>query len=734
MQIKIKEGIIKENILFIFLAALLMAAAVLQLTIPLTKFFSFEYSVVNSILITFFISIITIQNLHKKNPESYRDFNTGTASNLFLFFIIPLIIAFINTVLKNQCPFYHGLPYYFTIVFPAIFVGRGIGIFVFCAIRRFRNIGLIFVYLLILTIPLIEFYLNPQVYFYNPIFSFFPGNIYDESIRVDVTLITYRLINLIFFESIAVIYFLSKKIEFRRGIIVIYTLITSLIFIILSPYLGFSTNMERIKRKLPVSEETANIRFHYGNEKTKKEMSYSTFEAEYYYHELSEYYKTEPDKKIDAFVFKDSGEKRDIFGAGNADVAKPWMNQIYLSEQTLNRTLKHEMSHVFTSKFGKYVFEVADKINPVLIEGIATASEGFYDDYPLHYLAFQAYKNGYLTELPELFSGLNFFAKASSSSYLTSGSFVKFLVDKYGIEKFKLLYRDIDFMKHYGKDIATLNKEYIEFISIQDFPSNKAVANYYFGRKGLIQKNCPRYISAKTEEIFELIAKRNYLDAKEIISELELKNTSWALTYAMIECNQGLGEIRSCLRYIENKETTYKGTAYEEILAIRKADMLFLDDQTDKAMNILVNILSTSSVHRVYFLAKTRIILSEKMVIKEYIMGNEETRAHIFKKIFLQTSNISLIPAIQDKINYQDKKNDWILEVVLKGTVKNNYEKYALIKLSELLARQGNYGKAKQILDKAKKPEGECIFNELLKSVELKLLRLSEGKTQLQNE
>jgi hypothetical protein len=32
VQIKIKEGIIKENILFIFLAALLMAAAVLQLT------------------------------------------------------------------------------------------------------------------------------------------------------------------------------------------------------------------------------------------------------------------------------------------------------------------------------------------------------------------------------------------------------------------------------------------------------------------------------------------------------------------------------------------------------------------------------------------------------------------------------------------------------------------------------------------------------------------------------
>jgi hypothetical protein len=49
-------------------------------------------------------------------------------------------------------------------------------------------------------------------------------------------------------------------------------------------------------------------------------------------------------------------------------------------------------------------------------------------------------------------------------------------------------------------------------------------------------------------------------------------------------------------------------------------------------------------------------------------------------------------------------------------------------------SEQGNYGKAKQILDKAKKPEGECIFNELLKSVELKLLRLSEGKTQLQNE
>lgn len=49
-------------------------------------------------------------------------------------------------------------------------------------------------------------------------------------------------------------------------------------------------------------------------------------------------------------------------------------------------------------------------------------------------------------------------------AYRASGSFVKFLIERYGLRKFKTLYKGASFTSVYGKDLFQLNDEWVELL------------------------------------------------------------------------------------------------------------------------------------------------------------------------------------------------------------------------------------------------------------------------------
>jgi hypothetical protein len=72
-----------------------------------------------------------------------------------------------------------------------------------------------------------------------------------------------------------------------------------------------------------------------------------------------------------------------------------------------------------------------------LIEGIAMAADPQYGENNIDFMAALAYNNGYKADLNRIYSHYNFFSQNSSLSYIYAGSFTKYLIDTYGIEKFK---------------------------------------------------------------------------------------------------------------------------------------------------------------------------------------------------------------------------------------------------------------------------------------------------------
>ena len=127
-------------------------------------------------------------------------------------------------------------------------------------------------------------------------------------------------------------------------------------------------------------------------------------------------------------------------------------------------TLKHEIAHCFTASFGTGIFKLASGFNPALIEGVAEAADGFYDENSIHFLASLAYKNDYRVNLNSMFSSFSFFSSVSTISYIYSGSFIKYLVDHYGIGKVKDYYRSNDFNKSFSVDLDSTIKSYETFL------------------------------------------------------------------------------------------------------------------------------------------------------------------------------------------------------------------------------------------------------------------------------
>ena len=156
---------------------------------------------------------------------------------------------------------------------------------------------------------------------------------------------------------------------------------------------------------------------------------------------------------MNIYLFDNRIQKKELFGAGNADVAKPWQNAIYISADSWDRTLKHELVHVFSAEFGTGLFKLASGFNPALIEGIAEAIEGTSDEISIKDFTYLAFSNNHKIDIESLFSGLNFFKSNSSLAYTFSGAFIKFLINKYGIEKVKLFYGNGDFRSVFKSDL-----------------------------------------------------------------------------------------------------------------------------------------------------------------------------------------------------------------------------------------------------------------------------------------
>ena len=704
-----------RNYLLVYLI-LIALFNILLLEFPLTNVFGFEFSVLNAVLLTILSGFFTLSVL--TSEQDYRSFLKKDLLPFIFFLLIPLVISITHDFLTVSCSVWDGLLFYTFITLPSVIVGAAIAVLSVIISPGLRRIIFIIIFLGVLSITFFELYYNPQIYFYNPVYAYFPGTIYDEAVNVNLKLMVYRSLNLLFFGAV---YFIGASAWYSKALIskklIIYmSVLVPALFLYLSPDFGYSTTQNKLKNVLGDLVKTEHFDIYFSPGISRDEIKIITLNHEYYYEQLEAFYNTYPGEKYVSFIFKDDSQKKKYFGSENADVAKPWLREIFTIADNYNSSLRHEIAHCFAGEFGWGIFKVADNFNPALIEGAAVAGAPEYDQNNVHYMASLAYHNGFRVELKNLFRGLNFFSQTSGLSYIFAGSFCRYLIDNFGIEKFKLLYSDVDFEKVYNMSIEDLSSRYFSFISTAFKADNINEAEYYYGRKPIIYKVCPRYVADRLKEAWDYYAEQNYQEALNIFTEiLRLTNNYSALTgYANSLFNSG--KESEAITFLKDKIGDYKKTSYYYNIEFRLADFCAQVQDSICADSLYKNIISQNPNRTLYYLSNLRRNLQKSdSLIVPYLEGSDVDKYVIVTGMNEKSYDYFSIPVLINLAGSLGESHNLFLELFNKTIIVDSYPvSYAVYKLSDYLLSNLDFTRARKMAALAMRFDNDKNFNFIL--------------------
>jgi hypothetical protein len=685
-------ALFKKNLFLQILLFLHVVNNILLLTLPLTKYFSFEFASLNGLFLVIYIGLFTIhEDKFKSSAIAVKVFQFKLIIFSGIFLILPVLLAFLFHLFRNDCSFVDGFKFYAVLTLPGVVIGYALGLLADFINKKYSYLIFILLLIAIALIPIVEIYFRPQIFFYNPLIPFFPGTMYDEDIDITSTIVLYRIFNLIFFGGIIVLIRRQQLKTLKIAKTLFYSLLIFISgsFIFFSPRWGFGSTLTTINDVLQKKIETENLIIYLPRQVGKEETKFITELHEYYYERQTKFFHEKPDGKIISFVFRSNDEKRKYFGAGNADVAKPWLNQIYLSLDSYEQTVNHELAHIFAGKWSNNFLKIDANYNPATVEGIASAADPVYDDIDIHYTAFLASKNNLQLSIQSLFSGFSFFTNVSSLSYIYAGSFSKYLIGEYGIEKFKEFYHSGDFEKSYNNSIAKAETEYRKFLDNNGYINNQHTANYYFGRLPLVQKVCPRYLANKTNAIYKLIEEKDFTAAKDEILSIKDYMKNYSLFSGLIFCTEE-ENLEKAETLIEKNLLNYKNSPYWYLLQLKFADEKIVNEKYDEAKVIFDSLEVWSPTGRLASrIALRKMLLSNGNVASTFIKAKEIDLFTILTNQFAsKPSPTLLLPLIglveKEKVSYASvgsliessqfpaKETDWysVLQLV-RFTIKH---------------------------------------------------------------
>lgn len=442
---------------------------------------------------------------------------------------IPAVICALRGIVVPTCDWWFGIEAYLALpVATAVLGGAlGHGLGVLAGPRRFAGAALAMLPLVVVAgAALWRFYAAPPVFTYNAVLGYFPGNLYDENVQLEMPLLWSRLEQAAWVVTalalVAIVLDVpsyrvtraSRPAGRRIGAWVIAVLAAgaAMVMRIESGALGYAIDPEDIEEALGGRIETEHFIIHYAKTpEIEAQIEVIAEDHELRYAQVTRQIGVQSSGKLRSFYFADRDQKARWMGARDVEMAKPWRREIYLDHRSFpHGSLRHEIAHAVASEFGDPVFGVAmQKVygiplaSPGLIEGFAVALDwpGGYDRLTPHEAVRALVAMGKRPSIAQLLS-LQFFTFSSATGYTTAGSFLRFLLDTYGAERLRALYRSGgEFYDAYGKPLAVLEAEWMQMISkIQLPPSAIEASRERFRGSSVFDRPCPHAIAKRREQ------------------------------------------------------------------------------------------------------------------------------------------------------------------------------------------------------------------------------------------
>lgn len=479
-----------------------------------------------------------------------------------------LVVTMVLLVICG-CSFERGITFFVLLVLPMTLSGTGVGLF--CGRENFRWVWLTGWSVGSLAVVAIELWFRVPIAVHSAIWGYFHGPLYDEAVPITSELVAMQFGTAIFGVTLAALSSRPSKIRHTAAIAVFF-LPTAL-----RSTINEADGYSELKTKLSSHHRNGPIHIYLDprlDSMGTELLHYSSFAYDRVYTGLN--VTSKPD--VDIFVFHDAEQKKKIFGAGETHFAKIWRNEIFVNAANARDVIRHEIVHIIASQEGWPIWRTG------LLEGLAVAVEWNEPYFTPHEWAGALLRLGRNPSLREWFTGTGFFAYHGRMSYILSGSFVRFLIDTYGVDKVKKVYSGETFEDVYGHSIDSLDRQWRTFLDRIPISQNEVDWAGILLQQGIFGKKCVHAIAALESAADHFVDAGDWERSQNAyMKALSLDPDRIDVAVALARSWLMSGEIRSARDIVDKwlGKDVYASRRAE--LLILRGDLWLLDGASDSA-------------------------------------------------------------------------------------------------------------------------------------------------------
>jgi tetratricopeptide (TPR) repeat protein len=468
--------------------------------------------------------------------------------------LVPFALMNLSMLWIPNCDFLHG--WLFFALFPIISVLFSTSLAFLILISGISKKKTLFIFLgfvIGLGGVLYDLGFHPQFYTYNPVFGGVLGPIYDEELAIRSGLFWAKGVEMLWAFVFGIwACKMQRKAEGKLDMKYMNLQLGGLTILIGMAYLysgklGINTPEWKIEEQLGSVVRTKHFDIYYDKNATTPHEAEELGRAhEFRYAQLCAALGFDVPKRILSFVYPDAATRADLTGARRTSVAPLWLKQpqIHLEFGTYENVMPHEMAHVFSRQIGISGTNSSAYIG--LVEGFAVALEPA-DGLPSpHQQVASALKNGMdrrmILAIADKLSPRGFWGGRGAVSYTTMGSFMRFLMDRYGMERMKRVYAWANFEEIYGKSVENLAQEWTNFLkTVAIDEAQQSYTRASFGRLSLFEQRCPHYIPPF---VYDFRQAHQALAQKDTVQALSLLKRVFQAKSNLEEAGQLWGDIQ----------------------------------------------------------------------------------------------------------------------------------------------------------------------------------------------
>lgn len=409
--------------------------------IPLYGYFHVDFAFATSMVFSFGVAIREAGLKRTLFTRGHITF-IYRLSGYFVWLIIFSLPVVLHDVYRGVFV-WDGLWFWCAGPIPSVFLSAVIGRYLSLkSFKRPRLLAFTMLFFLAAGGWLVIFFSVPQLFYYNHIWGYWPGPLYDTTVRFPLPYLWFRFITLL--VGIGFLVLSQTRVPRIRSPIHAITLV---FLAMLVPFLSngrFIRSEQYLQNTLSQSIETEHFRLYTSIHIPFEELEEWALRHEFYFQRQLELLEIDwpKQRKIHSYIYRDAWQKQQLVGAKSTSFVPIWLSQdqLHIAYEHLPAVLEHEMVHVLAKQFGNMWLN--GSWNIVLVEGLA---EALTQNTSAHSTLDQlvAVRPAYPTadQMSSLFRPLGFYAQSSGLSYTIAGSFVGYLMENYPLDLLKNSYK-----------------------------------------------------------------------------------------------------------------------------------------------------------------------------------------------------------------------------------------------------------------------------------------------------